>query len=99
MTPQEIFNKVNEGEIELADLLPSDRIKLIEYKLSIGSLYSGEYPWLITRVRQLEKMGNDVREKTVTDPAHEVELRARAAYIYNLVCTALSTNPGTEESK
>lgn len=31
-----------------------------------------------------------VRTKTVTDPAHEVELRARAAFVYKLVIEALA---------
>ena len=33
---------------------------------------------------------NMVREKTVTDPAHEVELRARAAFVYKIVVEALA---------
>ena len=86
MTPQEIFNKVNEGEIELADLLPSDRIKLIEYKLSIGSLYSGEYPWLLARVRQLE----DTLILYITKCGHMSECKC-------WFCQSINTNPCEKE--
>jgi len=48
-----------------------------------------EVHWLIARIKQLENTLNQVRKKTVTDPAHAVELRARASFIYYLVVRAL----------
>ena len=38
---------------------------------------------------KLREALEQVKDKTVTDPAHEVELRARAAFVYKIVVEAL----------
>lgn len=45
---------------------------------------------LSTKLNVAEKALEFIRSKTLTDPAHEVELRARASVVFTEACEALA---------
>lgn len=80
MTPQERLKEIEAIRTEWIKDMP------LYWSEMVGS---DQIDWLISRVKSLEKALEQVREKTITDPAGDVELRARAASVFSIVCKAL----------